>query len=98
MENPEHNVVQPLPGKPRLALHGGGKRIGAWERMARQNLLAGSDVPSDIGVAEGTIRQRARQQRPEKKNKNDVANGRQKNTQSGRTGLRRIHQSVKGKA
>jgi hypothetical protein len=81
VQNPEQYVVQPLPGKPGLTLHGGRKRIGARKGVRRQNLLAGSDMPSDIRIRQRPIRQRPRQERPEKKNENDVPDGRQEKTQ-----------------
>ena len=92
VQNSEQYVVQPLPGKPGLTLHGGRKRIGAGKRVRRQNQLAGSDMPSDIRIRQRPIRQRPRQQRPEKKNENDVPDGRQEKTQGWRIGLRRGHQ------
>jgi hypothetical protein len=39
-------------------------------------------MPSDIGIGQRPIRQSPGQQRPEKKNENDVADGRQEKTQS----------------
>ena len=61
VENSKQNVIEPLPSKPRLTLHGGRKRIGARKSAGCENLLAGSDMPSDIGVSKWPIRQRPRQ-------------------------------------
>ena len=81
VQNSERDVVQPLPGKPGLTLHGGGKRIGAGKRVRRENLFAGPDMPSDIRIRQRPVRKRPRQERPEEKNENDVANRRHEQTQ-----------------
>ncbi len=92
VQNPEQDVVKPLPGKPGLPLHGRGKRIAARKRVGRQNLLARPDVPSDIGIPQRPVRQWPRQQRPKEKNENDVPHRRHEKTQCGRIGPLRYHE------
>src|SRR5712671_3245030 len=80
MHHSQQRVIKPLPREPRLALRGGRKRVDARDGVRRENLLTVPDVPSNISISQRTIGERTDEQRPERKQEDQVAYRRKKKT------------------
>src|SRR5712692_10341806 len=86
MHHSQQRVIKPLPRKPGLALHGGSKRVHPRDGVRSQNLLARTDVPSNISIGERAIGEWPDKQRPECNQKDQVANRGKKKTRPTLTG------------
>ena len=74
MNRGDENVVQPLPGIPRPALHGVGEGISASDRVRLQDLLSVADMPARPAIFQQTRRQHSVGQGNEKNDEDEICN------------------------